>query len=90
MFKRGDVNSDKTVNISDAVFILSFLFGSGEAPTCMDTADANDDGSSNLADAVAILRYLFNNPEPLPDPFAGCGMDPTKDDIDCLLYSPCN
>ena len=33
-FVRGDATSDSAVNITDALFILAFLFSGGEAPRC--------------------------------------------------------
>ncbi len=58
-FIRGDANTDGSVDISDAVHTLDYLFNNGEKPLCADAADTNDDGTLNIADAVAVLYYLF-------------------------------
>ena len=87
-FVRGDINSDDSVNIADAVFLLNDLFGDGAAPTCDDAADANDDGSTNIADSIFLLNQLFGNGDPIPEPFPDCGIDPTGDGLDCAS-SPC-
>ena len=76
------------VNIVDAVFLLSSLFGQTEPPDCEASADANDDGELNIADAVKILAHLFANAGPLPQPFGACGIDPTADDLDCASFLP--
>ena len=55
----GDVNMDGTVNIADAIALLSYLFGGADPLACMKGADANDDDTLNIADAIRILSYLF-------------------------------
>ncbi len=55
----GDVNSDGSVNIADAIAVLSYQFAGAAEPLCMKNADANDDGSVNIADAVTILGFQF-------------------------------
>jgi hypothetical protein len=90
LFSRGDANADGNLNIADAIFTLSYLFGGGPDPSCMDTADGNDDGDINIADAITVLGHLFGGTGPLPDPFAACGVDPTPDDgLSCDSYPPC-
>ncbi|HAK94701.1 MAG TPA: hypothetical protein DCM87_06780 [Planctomycetes bacterium] len=58
----GDVNSDKKVDIADAIALLGYLFGGGTkpAPVCAKAADANDDNKLDIADAIKILGYLFS------------------------------
>jgi len=85
MFTRGDTNTDNTIDISDAVFTLAYLFAGGNPPKCMDSGDANDDGSIDISDAVAILSYLFGGSGPLPAPSPECGSDPTLDELDCAI-----
>ncbi|NMD34243.1 MAG: hypothetical protein GYA73_00005, partial [Planctomycetes bacterium] len=71
------------------VFLLSYLFASGENPPCADAADANDSGEIDIADAVTVLGYLFTNGGPLPEPFSACGFDSTLDGLDCASFPPC-
>lgn len=82
-FIRGDVNRDGMVDIGDAVYLLTYLFQSGPAPTCEDSADANNDGMIDLADGIYLLNYLFvggpTPSEPFPDP----GLDPDDDELGC-------
>ncbi len=90
-FIRGDVNVDDSVNIADAVTVLSYLFG-GLDISCQDAADTNDDGSINIADAVKLLSYLFAGGDALPPPFDSCGVDPEpqgSDGLGCDSYEFC-
>ncbi len=88
-FLRGDANSDGKLDISDAVYTLSFLFARGPVSKCRDSADSNDDGSIDIADAIATLGHLFGGGSPLPAPFKVCGIDPTIDALSCDSYTPC-
>ena len=47
-FRRGDVNDDSVLDISDAVRVLDFLFLGEETPNCQDAADANHDGGLDI------------------------------------------
>ncbi len=88
-FKRGDCNGDNSVNIADAISLLSHLFAYAAAPSCEDSADANDDGALNIADAIKILGHLFAQAGALPAPFDECGADPTEDTLECASFPPC-
>ncbi|MBI4603261.1 MAG: hypothetical protein HY721_15010 [Planctomycetes bacterium] len=86
---RGNADGQGGVNLTDAVFILRFLFQGGTGPTCIDAADADDSGILNLTDALAILRSLFQGSGPLPEPFPACGPDPTADGLAECVASGC-
>jgi hypothetical protein len=60
----GDANGDKTVNISDAVYLINYIFKSGPAPDPLEAGDANCDGNVNIADAVYLITYIFNGGPP--------------------------
>ncbi len=85
IFIRGDSNWDDKVDISDAIFTLTFLFlNNNRFPTCMDAADANDDGKVDISDAITTLNYLFlGDPKELKPPFPNLGTDPTVDNLSC-------
>lgn len=88
-FVRGDCNADGSIDISDAITMLSILFsGAGPAP-CDDACDANDDGSFNIGDAIFLLTTLFSSGAPPPPPNPNCGADPTVDPLGCLMFPPC-
>ncbi len=90
LFERGDVNVDGTTNLADALFILNFLFTRGETPPCQKSADIDDSGRLNIADGYALLGNIFRGGgAPLPEPSAGCGSDPTLDELGCDEFSQC-
>ena len=82
-FLRGDINSDGSRDISDAVFGFLALFGGGAQPRCLDGADVNDSGVLDISDPIALLNWLFRGLDPLPPPAEACGVDPTADELDC-------
>ncbi|EFK97759.1 conserved hypothetical protein, partial [sediment metagenome] len=55
----GDVNSDVAVNISDAVYLIAYIFAGGSAPSPFLSGDANCDGTVNISDAVYLIAYIF-------------------------------
>lgn len=87
-FRRADSNGDGTVDISDAINTLGFLFlGTGKVD-CMDAGDANDDGLLDISDAIITLEWLFVDTTklpPAPGPFTP-GPDPTNDALTCNQY----
>jgi hypothetical protein len=83
VFRRGDANGDRQLDLADPIRILERLFLGGEPLPCEDAADANDDGSLDLADPVTILGHLFLGGPPLPPPGEACGDDATPDGLGC-------
>ncbi|NIP44205.1 MAG: hypothetical protein GWN61_22425 [candidate division Zixibacteria bacterium] len=55
----GDANGDTTINVSDAVWIINYVFVGGDAPQPLESGDTNCDGSCNISDAVWIINYVF-------------------------------
>jgi YVTN family beta-propeller protein len=89
LFERGDCNSDGAQDISDAVFLLMYLFSGGAGPICEDACDTYDGGDLNIADAVALLGAIFGaGPAPSP-PTVACGVDPTADALSCTTTPTC-
>jgi hypothetical protein len=60
----GDANGDGTVNIGDAVYIISYVFKGGPAPEPLEAGDANCDLDVNIGDAVFIISYVFKGGPP--------------------------
>jgi hypothetical protein len=89
LFLRGEINGDISVNIADALFLLTQLFSGGPAGTCADASDVNDDGSVNLADPIRLLAYLFSGGDVPDAPFPDCGVDPTADMLGCVSFGAC-
>ena len=66
-FRRGDVNQDTAVDLSDALAGLGWIFSGGPEPACVDTVDTNDDGLVDITDPIALLAGAFNGgPPPAP------------------------
>jgi len=55
----GDASGDQVVDLSDAIYVLEYLFGDGPPPAPMFTADVNGDEILDVSDPVALLDYLF-------------------------------
>lgn len=55
----GDDNFDETVNVSDAVHIINYVFIGGDPPEPPEAGDCNCDGTCNVSDAVMIINYVF-------------------------------
>ena len=95
-FVRGDANSDGSINLTDGVIPLLFLFSGGAAPACADAADTNDTGNVEITDAIIIFSWLFTGgappaaPSPLSPGYSAeeCRGDPTDDALGCASPSP--
>jgi hypothetical protein len=90
-FKRGDANGDGSVDLSDSVFKLGYLFIGGATPVCLAAADFNADGSINISGAVSLLNALFLGGAAVPVPHPNCGVSDLESDLalGCLSYPPC-
>ena len=91
-FRRGEVNGDGSLDVSDPVCLLSYLFvgeGPCSRPPCLDALDANDDGSIEISDPIVLLSFLFRGGPPPAPPFEECGDDPTLDGNDCASFPAC-
>jgi len=63
----GDVNDDLSVNVSDAVFIINYVFITGSpAPDPLESGDVNCDDTVNVSDAVFLINYIFIDGSPEP------------------------
>ena len=73
----GDANNDSSVDVSDAVFIISFAFGGGTPPQPVTgCGDANSDASVDVSDAVFIINYAFVGGNPPGDCSPGSWAEP--------------
>ncbi|MEM7263509.1 MAG: hypothetical protein AAF488_16090 [Planctomycetota bacterium] len=89
-FRRGDVNTDARVDISDPIRTFMFLFLGADPPNCLDAADANDDGAVDLSDGILVLLDFFRSDTAIPSPGpANCGPDGTPDRLNCDAYDVC-
>ncbi len=61
----GDANGDGIIDVTDAIYVLNYLFKGGPAPDPLEAGDANCDSIVDVTDAIFILNYLFKGgPEP--------------------------
>ena len=85
-FRRGDADSNGTVNLTDGITVLNYLFAGGANPACYDAADVTDDGSLDVSDATFLLNFLFKSGSYPAPPFPDWGLDPTDDELpECML-----
>lgn len=68
-----DGDAEDLVNIVDLTFLVSYLFGGGPEPICLEEGDMNADGIDepivNIVDLTYIVAYLFSGgPQPEPCP----------------------
>ncbi len=84
-FKRGDANSDDTIDIADVIVTLDYLFLGGSAG-CPDALDANDDGAISLSDPIRLLDWLYGECGlPPAYPYQECAPDLTEDALGCFF-----
>lgn len=65
----GDPDSSGFVNISDVVYLVSYVFQGGPLPMSPNAGDTNGDCVINVLDLVRIIDYLFRGG---PPPEIGC------------------
>jgi hypothetical protein len=65
-FVPGDANGDAAINVSDAVYIINYVFVAGPAPQPLESGDGNCDGTVNVSDAVYLINHVFTG-GPAPD-----------------------
>jgi len=71
-FRRGECNNDGSLDLSDGIFVLGYLFQGGLVPACLEACDMNGDGTLDVSDAVFLLNFLFVGGVPPPPPFQEC------------------
>ncbi len=69
--QNGDADNSGSLDISDAVYLIGYIFNSGADPMpVMDAGDANCDGAVDISDVVFLIAYIFNSGPPPPcNPF---------------------
>ncbi len=56
----GNANGDATVDISDAVYLIAYIFSGGSAPSPLLAGDANCDSTVDISDVVYLIAYIFS------------------------------
>lgn len=99
-FIRGDSNMDGSLDISDGINTLNYLFLGGGNKQCPDAMDINDSGDVDLSDAIKTFGILFlGDPYKIPAPsylkdgnspdglkWGLADIDLTKDPLSCRGY----
>ncbi len=65
----GDADGNELVNISDAVYIINYVFSGGPAPNPIEAADVDCNGLVTISDVVYLIQYTFGGG---PQPCAAC------------------
>jgi len=73
----GDVNGDQAIDISDAVYLMNFLYLGGPEPAplacepfeSVKNGDIDGSGAFEVTDPIRLLNYLFQGG---PEPVEGC------------------
>jgi hypothetical protein len=55
----GDANQDYITNVSDAVYLVNYIFSGGPAPNPLSSGNVNCDQVVNISDAVYLIQYIF-------------------------------
>jgi hypothetical protein len=85
-FRRGDVDSNGIVEITDVVKLLGFLFLGSGTPECLEAGDTDNNGVVDITDAVTNLGYQFlGQPPPAAPGPLDCGPDPGGATLACDL-----
>ena len=77
-FRRGDVDQDERLTLSDGIGIVDWLFRQGPRPSCSLAADVNSDDRIDVSDPIALFDYLFLRGRAPEAPWPDCGTDPEE------------
>jgi hypothetical protein len=64
-YKCGDADGSSSINVSDVVFLINYIFASGPAPNPFAAGDPDCSGTVNITDGVYLINYIFAS-GPLP------------------------
>jgi hypothetical protein len=65
----GDVDGSGSVDISDIVYLLTYIFQGGSPPLPLSSGNVNCDSNFDISDVVYLILYIFAGGSP---PCAGC------------------
>jgi len=84
-FRRGDVNGDNVVNLTDVIVLNGYLGNTNITSTSntlrLRAADVDNDNDVDGQDVVFLQDFLFSGGPQPPPPFAVAGLDP-----DCTVF----
>lgn len=59
IFVCGDADGSGVVSISDAVYLINYIFSGGPAPNPLEAGDVDCSGTVTISDAVYLINYIF-------------------------------
>ncbi len=65
----GDADGSLAISISDAVYLINYIFAGGPAPNPLIAGDADCSGGVSISDAVYLINFIFAGG---PAPCAAC------------------
>ncbi len=65
----GDADGNGSVTISDAVYLIAYIFSGGPAPALEEQGDGDCSGGISISDAVLLIAYIFSGG---PAPCSSC------------------
>ncbi|MCC6963379.1 MAG: hypothetical protein IT585_09015 [candidate division Zixibacteria bacterium] len=65
----GDADGTGMISISDAVYLITYIFSGGPAPDPQSVGDADCSGAVSISDVVYLINYIFAGG---PAPCATC------------------
>lgn len=65
----GDIDNSGQIDITDAVYLINYIFADGPAPQDIAGGDFDCNGQTDVTDAVYMVNYLFADG---PSPCAAC------------------
>jgi hypothetical protein len=60
-YQCGDANGDGTIDVSDVVYLVNYLFKEGDPPDPLEAGETNCDGLIDVGDVVYIINYLYKD-----------------------------
>jgi len=60
----GDSNGDRKIDLSDLVYLINYLYKTGDPPVPLCRGDANCDGGRDLVDVIVLINFLYKGGSP--------------------------
>jgi hypothetical protein len=67
-YAAGDADGNGIINISDAVYLITYIFGGGPPPDPLLAGDCDCNEIVNISDAVYLISFIFGGGPPPGDP----------------------
>jgi hypothetical protein len=60
----GNADASNAIDISDAVYLIAYIFSSGPPPQPLSSGDVDCSGTVDVSDAVLLIGYIFGGGSP--------------------------